>query len=59
MNPRRTASILIFLLILIDLQGQETYTVKVADDYRSFDRLYGMDQNLINGIRYKPEYPGS
>ncbi len=59
MNPRRAASILIFLLILIDLQGQETYTEKVAGDYRSFDRLYGLDQNLINGVRYKPEYPGS
>ena len=59
MNPRRAASTIIFLLILIDLQGQETYTEKVAGDYRSFDRLYGLDQNLINGVRYKPEYPGS
>jgi hypothetical protein len=57
--PRRAASILLFLFFIIDLQGQETYSEKVADDYRSFDRLYGLDQNLVNGVRYKPEYPGS
>jgi hypothetical protein len=27
--------------------------------YHTFDRLYGMDQNLVNGIRYKVEHPGS
>jgi hypothetical protein len=59
MIPRRAASILIFLLFLFDLQGQSTDPEKLAVDYRSFDRLYGLDQNLVNGIRYKPEYPGS
>ncbi len=59
MIPRWAVSILLFLLVLIDLQGQDTYTEKVVVDFRSFDRLYGLDQNLINGIRYKPEYPGS
>jgi len=57
--PRRAASILLFLFFIIALQGQETYPEKVADDYRSFDRLYGLNQNLVNGVRYKPEYPGS
>ena len=43
----------------MNVTGQGTYPEKVAADYLAFDRLYGLDQNLVNGIRYKPEYPGS
>lgn len=59
MIPRRAFSLFLFLFFLIDLQGQDSYTEKVAADYHSFNRLYGLDQNLVNGVRYKPEYPGS
>ena len=59
MDTRRVTSVIIFLLILIDLHGQGTYPEQVAEDYRFYDRLYGLDQNLINGIRYKPDFPGS
>lgn len=59
MNPRWAVSILLLLLIIFDLRGQESNPEKVAASYHSFDRLYGLDQNLVNGVRYKPEYPGS
>ena len=59
MIPSRAAPILFFLFLLMDIAGQDFYPDKVAADYLAFDRLYGLDQNLVNGIRYKPEYPGS
>lgn len=39
--------------------GQESGPAQILKDYQQFEKLYGLDQNLVNGIRYIPEYPGS
>lgn len=39
--------------------GQESGPAQMLKDYQQFEKLYGLDQNLVNGVRYIPEYPGS
>jgi len=56
---RHSKTILIFLLILLlpDLSGQESGPETVREQFEQFDQLFGLDQNLINGIRYRIEFP--
>ena len=56
---RNSQIILIFFLILFfpDIGGQEAVSEDARDHFGKFDQLFGLDQNLINGIRYRIEFP--
>lgn len=57
MPHSQTILILILILFFADLSGQESGTESVKEQFEQFDQLFGLDQNLINGIRYRIEFP--
>jgi hypothetical protein len=59
MIPFRATALILLLVSLFDLHGQQSQNQPIDSLCDAFDRLYGLDQNLVNGIRYKVEYPGS
>ena len=58
MNSRVLAAFL--FIILNDVSWAQTSDNEdIGSVYTQYDRLYGLNQDLINGIKYIPEYPGS
>ena len=55
----RTFFIILAIFGFLNLRGQETVPGQLLQHYQQFEQLYGLDQNLVNGVRYIPEYPGS
>jgi hypothetical protein len=46
-------------MISLVLRGQKYFDSDEISAFERFDRLYGLDQNLVNGVRYIPAYPGA
>lgn len=55
----KTLLILFVLLSSLILKGQKSYDPDDISTFEGFDRLYGLDQNLVNGQSYIPAYPGA
>jgi len=59
-SMRHPLTLFIFVVFIFfpDLRGQGTVPDDIQEQFEEFDKLFGLDQRLINGVMYRVESPG-